>query len=157
MTEHDRLLKIMPCRPEDYEPWGNVERERPDCSSGCKFARWLEGEIQFDWCVCTNPASHRVGLLTFEHQGCVAFEATQDISKHFRVHTERQGSGAGGVQHKPYSTRAECLAYLDGLYPGRDRDPEPGGRWRVLPETVAWIQEYDLDQFGLECDVGRPT
>ena len=62
MTEHDRLLKIMPCRPEDYEPWGNVERERPDCSSGCKFARWLEGEIQFDWCVCTNPASHRVGL-----------------------------------------------------------------------------------------------
>ena len=22
MTEHERLLQIMPKRPEDYEPWG---------------------------------------------------------------------------------------------------------------------------------------
>jgi hypothetical protein len=83
--EHKRLLKLVPKRPEDYAPWGNVERwadpnlPYPDCSSGCKFARWLEdldeeNALSLDWCVCTNPASHRVGLLTFEHQGCQKFE-----------------------------------------------------------------------------------
>lgn len=78
--EHDRLLQIVPKRPEDYAPWGNVERWKhadqayPDCSSGCSFAHWLAGPLGMDWCVCTNPKSHRVGLLTFEHQGCQAFE-----------------------------------------------------------------------------------
>ena len=28
--------------------------------------------------VCTNRASHRVGLLTFEHQGCQHFELDED-------------------------------------------------------------------------------
>lgn len=74
--EHKRLLEIVPKRPEDYQPWGTVERWAdpkhgyPDCSCGCLWARWLEGELALDWCVCTNPASHRCGLLTFEHQGC---------------------------------------------------------------------------------------
>lgn len=74
--EHKRLLDLMPRRPEDYDPWGEVKRwadphqEYPDCSCGCRFARWLEGELAADWCVCTNAESHRCGLLTFEHQGC---------------------------------------------------------------------------------------
>ncbi len=77
--EHKRLLAILPTRPEDYAPWGTVERwatdaAYPDCSSGCRHARWLEGDLGGDWCVCTNPASHRVGLLTFEHQGCQVYE-----------------------------------------------------------------------------------
>lgn len=78
--EHYRLIDLMLKRPEDYQPWGNVERgadpqqEYPDCSGGCKFYRPLEGDLGADWGACTNPASHRVGLLTFEHQGCQKFE-----------------------------------------------------------------------------------
>jgi hypothetical protein len=77
--EHQRLVKLMPRRPKDYDPWGRVERwsdpgrAYPDCSCDCKFARWLDGPLGSDWCVCTNPNSHRVGLLTFEHQGCEKF------------------------------------------------------------------------------------
>ncbi len=80
MREHDRLLQLTPRRSEDYTPWGQTERwadpakAYPDCSGGCRFARWLESSLGADWCVCTNPASHRCGLLTFEHQGCEAFE-----------------------------------------------------------------------------------
>ena len=91
--EHRRLMSIVPLRPEDYDPWGDdirwadEERAYPDCSCGCKWARWLEdlddgkpkseggrGRLSMDWLVCTNPRSHRVGLLTFEHQGCGAFD-----------------------------------------------------------------------------------
>ncbi len=75
MTEHDRLLKIVKNLPEDYEPYGKSERDSGDCSCGCKYAKKLAGDLGGDWVVCTNPASHRVGLLTFEHQGCLQFEA----------------------------------------------------------------------------------
>lgn len=66
---HQKLLEIVPKRPADYEPWGEVIRwadddeAYPDCSMGCVFAAWLEGALRFDWCVCTNPASHRTGFL----------------------------------------------------------------------------------------------
>jgi hypothetical protein len=30
--------------------------------------------MPLDWGVCVNPVSPRVGLLTFEHQGCPQFE-----------------------------------------------------------------------------------
>ena len=83
-VEHQRLIDLMKKLPQDYAPWGEVERWKDptkpygDCSSGCKWARWLEDTpghpLGNDWCVCTNPASHRCGLLTFEHQGCPAFE-----------------------------------------------------------------------------------
>lgn len=85
-AEHQRLLTILPTRPEDYDPWGqnirwsDPQKPYPDCSGGCRFARWLEdikgtdAYLSMDWCVCTNPASHRVGLLTFEHQGCEKYE-----------------------------------------------------------------------------------
>lgn len=84
MNEHERLLQLVPRRPEDYAPWGNVERwtdpeqNYPDCSTGCRFAHWLSGELGNDWCVCTNPDSHRCGLLTFEHQGCQLCENESD-------------------------------------------------------------------------------
>lgn len=74
-VKHEQLLKIARKDPRDYEPYGSAERDSGDCSSGCRHAVKLEGELGYDWVVCTNPASHRVGLLTFEHQGCSEFEA----------------------------------------------------------------------------------
>ena len=35
----------------------------------------LAGDVGNDWGVCSNPARGESGLLTFEHQGCAAFEA----------------------------------------------------------------------------------
>ena len=66
MTDHERLCAIKNDLPADYGPWGKAPREGSDCSCGCVHAKWLEGLP--DWCVCVNPASHRCGLLTFEHQ-----------------------------------------------------------------------------------------
>lgn len=77
---HNHLLAIVPRRDEDYDPWGTNERWKdpklacPDCSSGCKHYLVLDGELGADWGVCSNPKSHRAGLLTFEHQGCQKFE-----------------------------------------------------------------------------------
>ena len=51
------------------DPWA-------DCSCGCRWYRKLAGPLGWNWGVCANPRSHRCGLLTFEHQGCLHFEAT---------------------------------------------------------------------------------
>jgi hypothetical protein len=76
-SQHERLWSITRKLPQDYEPYGTTERNGPDCSRGCRFARPLqdtpEEQLSMDWLVCTNHKSHRVGLLTFEHQageGC---------------------------------------------------------------------------------------
>lgn len=72
--QHKHLLKIVKKLPTDYKPWGNVERWEydnqayPDCSSGCKHYIVLEGDLGYDWGVCSNENSPRAGLLTFEHQ-----------------------------------------------------------------------------------------
>jgi hypothetical protein len=80
----EQLRAILPHLPGDYSDYGgNVERwadpaqSYPDCSHGCRFAAWLEDHAA-DWLVCVNPASHRAGLLTFEHQGCQQFERAVD-------------------------------------------------------------------------------
>lgn len=89
--EHRRLLELVPRRAEDYAPFGEVERwadpnrAYPDCSSGCVFARPLEDKLGADWVVCTNPTSHRVGLLTFEHQGCERFVGPPEVTVGSRV------------------------------------------------------------------------
>jgi len=86
---HDYLLRsVMIISPKDYVPWGEVEPKCCcDCLCGCAYALWLEDVgkqlLSMDrrrrrsrkprWCVCTNPRSHRCGLLTFEHQGCQKF------------------------------------------------------------------------------------
>lgn len=72
---HELLLQIVPKRPEDYQPWGEVERWKdddpyPDCSCGCRHYVPFPGRLGGDWGTCVNPQSHRAGLLTFEHQGC---------------------------------------------------------------------------------------
>lgn len=68
---HEDLKKCVKNLPEDYEPYGKKPRWYLDCSSGCLAFVKLAGELGNDWGVCTNPDSHRCGLLTFEHQGCV--------------------------------------------------------------------------------------
>jgi hypothetical protein len=71
---HEQLWQIVVTLPTDVEPWGQREPGAAgDCSCGC---RWFQPLVAhpFDWGVCTNPASPRVALLTFEHQGCPHFE-----------------------------------------------------------------------------------
>ena len=88
---HEALLAVVPTRPGDYDPWGTVVRWQrddvpyPDCSCGCVFAAWLDGPLGHDWCVCVNPASHRAGLLTFEHQGCRAFVQDEEPPENRRI------------------------------------------------------------------------
>ena len=87
--ERRRLLSAaLKSLPEDYEPWGQVDPEAApatgccDCSCGCRFFIPLvhrdEAGPDLDWGVCLNPGSHRCGLLTFEHQGCLRFECGPD-------------------------------------------------------------------------------
>jgi hypothetical protein len=79
MEEHDRLLNLVIKKPEDYEPFGELKKwekenvDYPDCSCGCGYFIPLRGSLGADWGVCSNPESHRNGLLTNEHQGCLKF------------------------------------------------------------------------------------
>lgn len=79
---HLQLWSVCKKLPDDYEPYGNADRENdPDCSSGCLHFMPLERPAGLDWGICKNPASHRAGLLTFEHQGCRMFvpDPTHDL------------------------------------------------------------------------------
>ena len=78
-SRHEQLWEACETLPSDFEPYGERPRNgHPDCSVGCKFFEALfdpEREApDADWGVCTNPASPRAGMLTFEHQGCPQFE-----------------------------------------------------------------------------------
>ena len=73
------FAEVLELDPRDWAPFGLMERERldgfgPDCSAGCAWFLKIQGDAGSDWGVCGNPASHRVGRLTFEHQGCPEFE-----------------------------------------------------------------------------------
>ena len=72
---YEKLWQIVRRLNTDYEPFGKAEREGADCSGGCRHFIKLAGDVGNDWGVCSNPESPRAGLLTFEHQGCAAFEA----------------------------------------------------------------------------------
>lgn len=99
---HDLLCRVVKTLPGDYTSWGSVEREDPkapggwwaDCSSGCLHYYVLadvgEQRISFDWGVCANPASHRCGLLTFEHQGCPKFEYDEEEGARLEAEFERK-------------------------------------------------------------------
>ena len=72
---HEKLLRIVRKLETDFEPFGKVvQDDRPDCSCGCRHFLKLAHEVGNDWGVCENSESPRSGLLTFEHQGCLAFE-----------------------------------------------------------------------------------
>jgi len=71
---YEKLWKIVRRLDTDYEPYGKTERDGSDCSCGCRHFVKLAGDVGHDWGVCGNAGSPRAGLLTFEHQGCAAFE-----------------------------------------------------------------------------------
>ena len=71
---HHHLHSICRHLPSDFQPYGERERDGPDCSSGCIHFLKLPGKLGMDWGVCAHPGSPRAGLLTFEHQGCEQFE-----------------------------------------------------------------------------------
>lgn len=85
-AEHWRLMAhVVELHPLDWDRFGLLDRwegtfegETEDCSSGCVYYSKLSGDRGMDWGVCTNPRSHRRGKLTFEHQGCFAFEPDPD-------------------------------------------------------------------------------
>jgi hypothetical protein len=83
------LWEVVKILDEDYTPYGQLERWAdedkgyPDCSCGCKYFKPLFNEEHkdvgdLDWGICANPNSHRAGLLTFEHQGCLKFEQDEE-------------------------------------------------------------------------------
>jgi hypothetical protein len=85
---HEHLWSVCKKLPEDYHPWGTITDDKRvnergeelwlDCSQGCVWYLPVEGLLSMDWGVCTNPKSHRAGLLTFEHQGCMKAEFKVD-------------------------------------------------------------------------------
>ena len=84
MITHEDLHKIVKHLDSDFEPYGKRSRDEdwgPDCSCWCRYFVPLEGDLRFDWGVCANPKSPRVGLLTFEHQGCREFEEEDEAEK----------------------------------------------------------------------------
>lgn len=66
------VLKILPTDYQEYggdiKRWEDPQKDYPDCSRGCKHFIPLEGELKYDWGVCSNKSSPRSGLLTWEHQ-----------------------------------------------------------------------------------------
>jgi hypothetical protein len=80
-TLHSLLHKLVVHLPTDFEPYGQRERDGPDCSCGCKHFLKLRGDLGFDWGVCSNPKSPRGGMLTFEHQGRDKFKYGPALDK----------------------------------------------------------------------------
>jgi hypothetical protein len=83
---HEQLWQIAVRLPTDFEPYGQGKRDGVcDCSCSCRWYLPLVA-MPFDWGVCANPASPRVALLTFEHQGCPQFELSMRIMIQFLDH-----------------------------------------------------------------------
>ena len=118
---HDPPHSILKKLPSDFEPWGERSRENewgPDCSCGCRWFVKLEGSLRCDWGVCYNSASPRAGLLTFEHQGCRAFEGDEeqvDYKELFRSAAGERPSESELLRHlRVYRTDIqELLAKAD--------------------------------------------
>ena len=97
---HGLLWKAVRSLPQDWVPYGEADRDDPndpnlgaDCSCGCRHYVVLadvgDERISNDWGVCTNPKSHRCGFLTFEHQGCPAFEYDEEAGARFEAEYEQ--------------------------------------------------------------------
>jgi hypothetical protein len=73
---HEKLLQVARRLETDYSPFGKTDHDGgSDCSCACRHFVKLGSDVGDDWGVCSNPGSPRAGLLTFEHQGCTAFQA----------------------------------------------------------------------------------
>ena len=79
---HAHLHELVVHLESDFEPYGKSTREGEqwrDCSCDCRHFAVLKGPLASDWGVCMNARSTRAGLLTFEHQGCPAFESGPEL------------------------------------------------------------------------------
>lgn len=99
---HEALWAVCKKLPEDHAGYGDPDRpHNPQCVEGCRFYHILNGYRGADWGVCANPASHRAGLLTFEHQGCGEYEHDERmdayIDKHFPT-AAVEPSDTGGAE-----------------------------------------------------------
>ena len=77
----DRFWTVCRKLPSDFEPYGKRPRDQglqDDCACGCRFFLRCPREEGSDWGICVNGASPRAGLLTFEHQGCLAYRGGAD-------------------------------------------------------------------------------
>ena len=152
---HEDLVALFDVieRPEDYFPYGkNMDREgssedeyRGDCSCGCKWFAPLDGALRSDWGVCTNRASHRRGLLTFEHQGCPQFQMDPDLEADF--HRAAAASRS--------RTRIEQPELYAKLY-GDAGEPTPAAQtWPQLGDGAPIVLLIDLPAYGVRAgDVG---
>jgi hypothetical protein len=83
MKESDgNIKKIVKRSLWDFKPHGSIDKTesnyKGDCSCGCNFFLKLRGKVGKNWGVCMNSKSHRCGLLTYKHQGCLEFVANKD-------------------------------------------------------------------------------
>ncbi len=96
---HEGLFAVLKTLPSDFRPYGEREREGPDCSCGCRYFVPLEHGLRYDWGVCHNQRSPRSGLLTFEHQGCSEFEDRgEGEAPHLDPHEPRGPVAAGASE-----------------------------------------------------------
>lgn len=151
---HEDLVALFPLiqRPEDYEPYGQMKRDGEhgedgyaDCSCGCTWFAPLEGSLRTDWGVCTNRKSHRVGLLTFEHQGCPQFELDPDLEADFD-----RAAAASQVR-----MRIEQPKLYARLY-GKTAEPAPDEHtWLQLDDGAPIVLLIDLPAYDVHAgDLG---
>ncbi len=75
---------------------------------------------RLDWGVCGNPASHRAGLLTSEHQGCPQFEREQS---RFGLDKSKQEEGRNAIaHHRGIRDRGGFWAGLCALFDAQSLD-----------------------------------
>ena len=106
-SEHDKLWDVCIKKATDFEPYGQAERNLPDCSCGCKHFVPLSGTVGADWGVCILSNGPRSGLLTFEHQGCMFFD--EESSKGFSDEAESFNDDNGKADENEF----EEIYYYD--------------------------------------------
>jgi hypothetical protein len=105
---HATLHRLCKHLPSDFEPYGKRSRDDdwgPDCSCGCKYFQYLQGNA--DWGVCCNPKSPRAGMLTFEHMGCKHFVEDVEATERLRQMIESQP----GYKEKTEAFRKRAEAF----------------------------------------------
>lgn len=152
----ERLHQALRRLDADFEPFGKTTRDGSDCSCGCRHFVKLSGEIGNDWGVCANPESPRAGLLTFEHQGCSAFEpiavdrnltdaqlrhligeASQILQDRRRGRTDLEVAGPPAVHPASgefvYEVRTSYFPHIQGHFPTLFRLELHDGAFTPIP------------------------
>lgn len=70
---HAHWVSTLPLHRNTSDP-GYLERWYAEQCGGCRYWFPLDGSLGDDWGACSGPYSPLDGRVTFEHDGCVAFE-----------------------------------------------------------------------------------